>query len=85
MGIGDNIDVLIVIGVIVTIWVIFNEFIFRLSDVASTLAAGTPGVNVMALCINLWRLFPFVVVIGALLWSLLKSTQDEPYTYPSQA
>lgn len=85
MGIGDNIDALIVIGCVVTVWVIFNEFIFRLSDVASSLATGTPGVSIMALCINLWRLFPFVVLIGTLLWSLLKSTQDEPYTYPTQA
>lgn len=80
-GIGEYVNVLIAVGLVCGVWIIMDEMVFRLGSVASNLSAGTPGFSIMAFVVNCWRVFPFVVAIGAILWVILKATQDEPYQY----
>jgi len=82
--ISDHIELLLAVGSVCTIWFLCNEFLFRLGSVAESLSAGTPGVNVMALALNGWRFFPFIVIIGTFIYALLSATSEEPYNYPSQ-
>lgn len=83
-GISDHIELLLAVGLVTAIWLLFDEVIFRLGSVAESLSAGTPGVNVMALALNCWRLFPFILIIGTFIYALLSATSEEPYNYPNQ-
>jgi len=84
MGISDHIELLLAVGLVCTIWFLCDEFLFRLGSVAESLSIGTPGASVMAFALNCWRLFPFIIIIGTFIYAILKATQDEPFTYPSQ-
>jgi len=82
--IEEYIDIVIAVAVICVVWILCNEFVFKISDVAANLSSGSPGQGIMIFALQCWRLFPFLIILGTFAWALLQATRHEGYTYPTE-
>jgi len=81
LGLSNHVNLLISGAVVCSVWLLANEFLFRLTDIASSLSAGTPGANILGTAMLFWRMFPIITFVGIFLYALLSATQDEPFEY----
>ena len=67
----------VVLGVAI-MWIIFNEVVLHLGDIVETYGSAS-GKDVWAVIVLCWRALPFILIIGAILWAILRATREEPY------
>jgi len=67
----------IVIGVAL-IWIIFNEVLLRAGEWATAYATESFG-STYNILIYIWRATPFVLLLGAIAWAILKAHQHSLY------
>ena len=63
--------IFIVIAVAV-IWLIFNELILNVGNLATTQFTESMG-STYSILITLWRATPIVMLFGAVMWAILKA------------
>lgn len=66
------------VAIICTLIFIFNEVVFTFTDLGVTMTAGD-STGLVGLIINVWRLFPFILLGTVLFWALYKAFEHEPY------
>lgn len=93
--IRDFMLVVIVVTLVCVLWIVFNEAVWQLSDMAITQTENLHIDNsdfpdpassakaVIDFAVLIWRVLPVAIIIGVWAWGLMRAFKYEPYTqYP---
>ena len=60
------------------LWIILNEVVMKVGNVALDMVAGTAA-DLINFLILIWRVFPIGMIIGVWIWVFLRAARREPY------
>lgn len=80
--VGAYIRVLIVVAAVAIGWLVLNEVVVKVGAIAQDMSSDPSASNVIVLVLKLWRIFPIVLFVGAMIWAVLMSSREEPYYFP---
>lgn len=74
----DYIMVVVVVCAVCAIWIIANEFVLKIGNIALDITGG-PATAILNFIILSWRLAPIIIIIGVFVWAFMRAFKREPY------
>lgn len=75
----EYMQVVIAVGVVCFMFIILNELVFHISDIASNIVTTGEGATLIPFVVLCWRIIPFIIIGGLFAWSLWKAYHHEPH------
>ena len=67
------------ISIVCVLWIVFNEAVIKIANITASFPLESQASSIVSLLVTIWRALPVAIIIGVLVWVLMRAVKREPY------